>query len=116
MVDMKKTMYFKEQSYKDAEVGKRTTTTFNNIILNTTAKELSSEAAVQEFMNIAGWKARRSGKCGLTMVNVTDCADVNMGLGSFKFSLCHWNFLLVSSIGLCKSDNSILSDITGKCK
>ena len=57
-----------------------------------------------------------SGKCGLTMVNVTDCADVNMGLGSFKFSLCHWNFLLVSSIGLCKSDNSILSDITGKCK
>lgn len=57
-----KNMYFKEQSYKYAEAGKRTTTTFNNIILNTTAKELSSEAAVQEFMNIAGWKARRSGK------------------------------------------------------
>lgn len=57
-----KNMYFKEQSYKYTETGKRTTTTFNNIILNTTAKELSSEAAVQEFMNIAGWKARRSGK------------------------------------------------------
>ena len=36
-------------------------------------------------------------KSGLTMVNVTDGADVNMGFGSFKLLLCHWNFLLIIS-------------------
>lgn len=57
-----KNMFFKEQSYSENDSGYRTTTTFNQIILETTAKELSNEEAVQEFMNIGGWKARRSGK------------------------------------------------------
>ena len=57
-----KNMFFKEQAYSKNSVGSRSTTTFNDIILNTTAKELSTPAAVQEFMNIGGWKARRSGK------------------------------------------------------
>lgn len=57
-----KNMYFKEQCYSQSCDGSRTTTLFNSIILETTAKELSSAAAIQEFMNIGGWKARRSGK------------------------------------------------------
>lgn len=57
-----KNMFFKEQSYSKSLDGERTTTTFNDIILKTTAKELSSSDAVDEFMNIGGWKARRSGK------------------------------------------------------
>lgn len=57
-----KNMYFKEQSYSTSDEGYRTTTTFNDIILKTTSKELSSPAAVNEFMDIGGWKARRSGK------------------------------------------------------
>ena len=32
-----------------------------------------------------------SGKSGFTMVNVTDGTNVNVRLGSFKFSFCHWN-------------------------
>ena len=57
-----KNMFFKEQYYSESQRGSISTTTFNNIILETTAKELSSKDAVQEFMNIGGWKARRSGK------------------------------------------------------
>lgn len=57
-----KNMFFKEQTYSESAHGNRTTTTFNDIILKTTAKELSTQAAVEEFMNIGGWKARRSGK------------------------------------------------------
>lgn len=57
-----KNMFFKEQSYSKSLAGERTTTTFNDIILKTTAKELSNSDAVNEFMNIGGWKARRSGK------------------------------------------------------
>lgn len=57
-----KNMFFKEQSYSKSEHGKLTTTTFNEIIIKTTAKDLSSPAAVKEFMDIGGWKARRSGK------------------------------------------------------
>ena len=57
-----KNMYFKEQSYSHNNDGYRTTTTFNNIILKTTSKELSSPDAIKEFMDIGGWKARRSGK------------------------------------------------------
>lgn len=57
-----KNMFFKEQAYSKSDDGYRTTTVFNDIILKTTAKELSSPAAIQEFMNIGGWKARRSGK------------------------------------------------------
>ena len=57
-----KNMFFKEKAYSKSDGNARTTTTFNNIILETTAKELSSQAAIEEFMNIGGWKARRSGK------------------------------------------------------
>lgn len=57
-----KNMFFKEQCYGQNEDGHRTTTTFNEIILSTTSKELSSPEAVREFMDIGGWKARRSGK------------------------------------------------------
>ena len=57
-----KNMYFKEQAYSCSDKGNRTTTTFNNIILETTSKELSNPSAVKEFMDIGGWKARRSGK------------------------------------------------------
>ena len=35
-----------------------------------------------------------SGQSGLTMVNVTNGTDVNMGFGSVKMFFCHWNFLL----------------------
>lgn len=57
-----KNMYFKEQSYGKSETGELTTTTFNKIILDTTSKNLSSDEAVKEFMDIGGWKARRSDK------------------------------------------------------
>lgn len=57
-----KNMYFKEQSYGKSKTGELTTTIFNKIILDTTSKNLSSDEAVKEFMDIGGWKARRSGK------------------------------------------------------
>lgn len=57
-----KNMYFKEQSYSTNELGFPTTKIFNDIILDTTSKELSTPNAVKEFMDIGGWKARRSGK------------------------------------------------------
>lgn len=57
-----KNMYFKEQAYSKECCGYRTTTTFNDIILETTSKELSSPGAIREYMDIGGWKARRSGK------------------------------------------------------
>ncbi|MCD8020802.1 MAG: phosphoadenosine phosphosulfate reductase family protein [Clostridiales bacterium] len=57
-----KNMYFKEQLYASSADGSKTTTTFNNIILETTSKELTGQNAIREFMDIGGWKARRSGK------------------------------------------------------
>lgn len=57
-----KNMYFKEQAYGEGCCGHRTTTTFNDIILETTSKELSTPGAIKEYMDIGGWKARRSGK------------------------------------------------------
>lgn len=54
-----KNMYFKEVSYSNTMPS---TTAYNDIIIKTTEKELSSQEAIEEFMNIAGWKARRSGK------------------------------------------------------
>lgn len=57
-----KNMFFKEKSYGGNEKDHRTTTVFNNIILETTSKELSNPGAIREFMDIGGWKARRSGK------------------------------------------------------
>lgn len=57
-----KNMFFKEKSYSTSNDGSRTTDTFNQIILETTSKELTGQDAVKEFMNIGGWKARRSGR------------------------------------------------------
>ncbi len=58
-----KNMYFKEQSYsKKSPDGGLSTKIFNDIIVETTAKDLSTPSAVKEFMDIGGWKARRSGK------------------------------------------------------
>ena len=58
-----KNMWLKEQLYSKSSVeGSPTTTLFNNIILETSSKDFPSEEARKEFMNIAGWKARRSGK------------------------------------------------------
>ena len=34
------------------------------------------------------------GQSGLTMVNMADRTNVNMGFGSVKMFFCHWNFLL----------------------
>lgn len=57
-----KNMWFKEQCYNKETDGYPTTTMFNKIILETTSKEFVTERARLEFMNIAGWKARRSGR------------------------------------------------------
>lgn len=57
-----KNMWFKEQCYGKDNDGYPTTSLFNDIILKTTSKEFSSKSAELEFMNIAGWKARRSGR------------------------------------------------------
>lgn len=57
-----KNMFFKEQSYSDGQEGGLSTKIFNDIIIETTAKDLSTPEAVKEFMDIGGWKARRSGK------------------------------------------------------
>jgi len=54
-----KNMYFKEVSYSETYPS---TTMFNEIILKTTEKDLSNNEAVIEYMDIGGWKARRSGK------------------------------------------------------
>ena len=39
-----------------------------------------------------------SSQSGLTVVNVTDSTNVNVGLGSFEFSLCHFENLLLNII------------------
>ena len=57
-----KNMWFKEQCYGKDNDGYPTTSMFNEIILKTTSKEFSSKSAELEFMNLAGWKARRSGR------------------------------------------------------
>mgnify|MGYP000493099688 CR=1 FL=1 len=58
-----KNMFFKEQTYGDKQSnGYRSTKVFNDIIIETTAKEFSTPESVKEFMDIGGWKARRSGK------------------------------------------------------
>ena len=54
-----KNTYFKEVAYCDSYPS---TSVFNRIIIDTTEKDLSSDDAIKEYMNIGGWKARRSGK------------------------------------------------------
>lgn len=57
-----KNSYIKSKCYGSSLNGENTTKTFNDIILETTSKDLSSQKAVEEFMNIGGWKARKSGR------------------------------------------------------
>lgn len=57
-----KNMYFKEVSYSKGQGDCLGTSDFNQIILNTSSKPLSNEKQKKEFMEIAGWKARRSGR------------------------------------------------------
>lgn len=57
-----KNSYIKMKCYGTTIDGENTTETFNNIILETTAKDFSSQKAKDEFMDIGGWKARRSGR------------------------------------------------------
>lgn len=59
-----KNFYFKEVAYsKDAEKNELyTTTKYNDIILKTTSKVFSTKDDEREFMDMCGWKARRSGK------------------------------------------------------
>lgn len=57
-----KNSYIKGVCYPE-KIGKaKSTSDFNQIILETTSKNLSSPEAVEEFMQIGGWKARRSGR------------------------------------------------------
>jgi len=69
-----KNMFFKEISYNQNDDGFPTTSMFNDIILKTTSKELNSKPAINEFMNIAGWKARRSGK--ELSIAKNNCVDI----------------------------------------
>lgn len=59
-----KNFYFKQISYSESESAnkKLTTTFFNNIILETTSKVFSQMKDQNEFMDICGWRARRSGR------------------------------------------------------
>ena len=57
-----KNIFFKEQSYRENAIEARATSSYNDIILQTSAKDFSTPDDVKEFMNIGGWKARRSGK------------------------------------------------------
>lgn len=58
----KKNMFFKEISYGERIGDCLSTTDFNNIILKTSSKPLSSQKQKDEFMETGGWKARRSGR------------------------------------------------------
>lgn len=58
-----KNFYFKEVCYsKSIENPEHTTTKYNDIILETTSKTFSTANDKREFMDMCGWKARRSGR------------------------------------------------------
>ncbi len=58
-----KNFYFKEVSYAYSDdTPLFTTTQYNNIILETTSKVFSTQRDQDEFMDMCGWKARKSGK------------------------------------------------------
>ncbi len=57
-----KNSYIKDVCYHESNGKAKSTAIFNKIILDTTSKNLSSTQAVDEFMQIGGWKARRSGR------------------------------------------------------
>ncbi len=56
-----KNIFFKEKCYGESKNGK-STQTFNNIILETTSKVLSTKQAKLEFIDNRGWTARKSGR------------------------------------------------------
>lgn len=57
-----KNFFFKEQCYGGDPASPLSTTKYNNIILDTTSKVFSTDKDKTEFMETAGWKARRSGR------------------------------------------------------
>ncbi len=57
-----KNMYVKEQCYNKPNGLSYGTQVFNDIILKTSTKQLSTKDEIDEFMNSGGWKARRSGR------------------------------------------------------
>lgn len=89
-----KNMWFKEQCYSHNEEGFPTTTQFNDIIVETSAKDFSSKSALDEFMNIAGWKARRSGReLSIAKSLVTEIQDdtcLTISLNSPKSDWREW--------------------------
>lgn len=74
-----KNMFFKEQSYSTNTNDHLTTTDFDKIILETSSKEFSTKKDEEEFMNIAGWKARRSGReLNISSEKIVDELDDNL--------------------------------------
>lgn len=57
-----KNTWFKEQSYKDGADKTKTTTFFNDIILDKTIAKNLPQKNVQEFMEIGVWKSRHNGQ------------------------------------------------------
>lgn len=57
-----KNFFFKEQSYGGDPKSRLSTTMYTDIILETTSKVFATEKDKIEFMEIGGWKARRSGR------------------------------------------------------
>ncbi|MBQ8036646.1 MAG: phosphoadenosine phosphosulfate reductase family protein [Proteobacteria bacterium] len=57
-----KNIFVKEQCYKSQTEMSYGTDIFNKVILDTTSKVLDSNEAITEYLNIGGWKARRSGQ------------------------------------------------------
>ncbi len=57
-----KNMFFKEACYRTPTEKSYSTTDFNEIILETSSKILNTKKQRNEFMEIGGWKARRSGR------------------------------------------------------
>ena len=57
-----KNIYFKERCYGSPEGASLGSEIFNDIILKTSSKKFPNKKASEEFMDIGGWKARRSGR------------------------------------------------------
>lgn len=111
-----KNSYIKSVCYNKSIAGENTTTAFNDIILETTAKTLSSESAVEEFMNIGGWKARRSGR-ELNIAHPVYSDEVNNGILTIKMkkenhSWKEW-IKTIGKIGLI-TDNLVEIEFLGK--
>lgn len=78
-----KNSYIKSMCYSNSICGENTTQTFNDIIIETTSKNLSTKEAIEEFMNIGGWKARRSGR-ELSFAKPIYSDDVQKGILTIK--------------------------------